>query len=69
MSHIAKKGLAHCGSAVNDCRHCPYYGTTEPYGTDCIRMLASDALAYIETLEERLKEAQEVIPDGWLDHP
>ena len=52
-----KKALACCASNTpRQCKGCPY-NTPDTTDYECGSMLMSDALAYIETLEQRLKEA------------
>lgn len=52
---IIKKALACCSDASTvTCKQCPYRDASDD---DCGSMLMVDALAYIETLEERLREA------------
>ena len=55
MSQGIKKALELCcKSQLSLCHICPYAKASDD---DCGAALMSDSLAYIETLEERLKEA------------
>lgn len=61
MSQIVKQGLLHCGSHVHDCKKCPFYTTAPAFSVECINALATDSLAYIETLEQRLDKATKLL--------
>ena len=53
MSQIVKKGLrCHAAVGAKYCIDCPY-----SHPGHCVKELADDALAYIETLEARLQRS------------
>ena len=54
MSQIVKKGLETCADEHSGCIGCPYWHCKS---AKCLDNLMTDALAYIETLEERLEKA------------
>lgn len=63
MSQIIKKALAACADGtVSSCMQCPYRKLEKPDSfdiSDCWAALTNDTLVYIDTLEQRLKEATE----------
>lgn len=70
MSQIIKKALAACADGtVSSCMQCPYRKLEKQDSfdiSDCWAALLNDTLAYIDTLEQRLKEAS---ADAGRDQP
>ena len=68
MSQIIKQALRLCSTgSAEDCLKCPYRKLEEARddnSEDCWVSLTNDTLAYISTLEQRLKEAS---ADGGRD--
>lgn len=58
-SEKVKKGIAHC-IEIRACIECPYDGRDFPR---CFERIGKDALAYIQSLEARLVEANKTSDD------
>lgn len=55
-----KKGLECCGNS-GKCKGCPYYGGYEL----CMGTLAEDALAYVQQLEDHIRDLTNMVP-RWI---
>lgn len=55
-----KKGLECCGNS-GKCKGCPYYGGYEL----CMGTLAEDALAYVQQLEDHIRDHTKMVP-RWI---
>ena len=55
-----KKGLGMCGVIRGRCKGCPYDGEVE-----CVSKHSADALAYIQQLEDQIRDIPKMVPK-WI---